>query len=260
MQIITLTTDFGYSDPFSGLIKGVIYKICPGAKIVDLTHNIPPQDIWSANFILSASYNYFPKGTIHLCIVDPGVGSLRKPLLIETRNCFFIGPDNGLFTSIIENEKIVRIVELTEKKYWLKTISQTFHGRDIFSPVAAYLAKGIPSKSFGKAIKKENLVRLPVNSLIKNKNSYTGIVQYIDHFGNLITNIPHHNVPKKIRGKIKNFNFQGLVSSYSEVKTTSANKLFVIRGSSGYLELFVNKGNAAKVTGSKMKDKVKISF
>ena len=160
MPIITLTTDFGNDDPFDGVIKGVILNICPQANIVDLTHNISPQDIYQANFLLDSCYQYFPKKTIHVCVVDPGVGTKRRPILIQTKGYFFIGPDNGVFTSIIKKEKNIKIIELTEKKYWLKNVSQTFHGRDIFSPVAAHLASGVNVKNFGKLINKENLVKL----------------------------------------------------------------------------------------------------
>ena len=116
MPIITLTTDFGNDDPFDGVMKGVILGICPNVEIVDLTHNISPQDIYQANFLLQSCYEYFPKGTIHICVVDPGVGSLRKPILIETKKYYFIGPDNGIFTGIAEKEEIKTVIELTEKK------------------------------------------------------------------------------------------------------------------------------------------------
>ena len=257
MQIITLTTDFGDIDPYTGIVKGVILNIFPYAKVVDITHNISPQDIWQANWAIESSYHYFPHGTIHLCIVDPGVGSTRKPLLIETRNCFFIGPDNGIFTGVLEKEEVLNIIELTEKKYWLHDISQTFHGRDIFAPVAAYLAKGTTSKDFGKPLQKEELVKLPTNNFTKNEKGCIGIVKHIDRFGNIITNIPDSNIPNRISGKFKNLDFKGLISNYSEAES---NKLFAIKGSSGYLELFINKGNVAKVTNAKAGDKVEVRF
>ena len=257
MQIITLTTDFGDADPYAGILKGVILNIFPYAKVVDITHNISPQDIWQANWTLESSYHYFPHGTIHLCVVDPGVGSGRKLILVETRNYFFIGPDNGIFTSILEKEEVINIIELTEKKYWLSDISQTFHGRDIFAPVAAHLAKGISTKDFGKSLQKEDLIKLQSNNFIKNEKGCAGIVKHIDRFGNIITNIPDSNLPDKISGKFKNTDFKGLVLNYSEAEP---NKLSAIKGSSGYLELFINKGNLAKVTNAKVGDKVEIKF
>ena len=257
MQIITLTTDFGDIDPYVGILKGVILKIFPYAKVVDITHNISPQDIWQANWTIESSYHYFPHGTIHLCVVDPGVGSVRKPILIETKNYFFIGPDNGIFTSILDEEAVINMIELTEKKYWLPDISQTFHGRDIFAPVAAHLAKGITAKDFGKSLQKEELVKLEINNFTKNEKGCIGIVKHIDRFGNIITNIPDLNLPNKIFGKFKNMDFKGLVLNYSEAEQ---NKLSAIKGSSGYLELFINKGNLAKVTNAKIGDKIEIRF
>lgn len=255
MQIITLTTDFGSSDPFFGIMKGVILTICPNARIEDITHDINPQDIWQANFVIQSTYHYFPKGTIHVCVVDPGVGSTRKPVLIKSKDYYFIGPDNGIFTGILEKENVTDVIELTEKKYWLKNVSQTFHGRDIFSPVAAHLANGIKLDSFGKSAKKEDLVKLLIKKLIKNKDGYSSTVQFIDHFGNIITNLPSDNVSGEMHGSIKNHSFEGLVSSFTEAEQ---NQLTAIKGSSGYIEIFVNKGNAAKVTGAVIGDTVEV--
>ena len=265
MPIITLTTDFGNDDPFDGVMKGVILGICPNVEIVDLTHNISPQNIYQANFLLQSCYEYFPKGTIHICVVDPGVGSLRKPILIETKKYYFIGPDNGIFTGIIEieREEIKTVIELTEKKYWLPNVSHTFHGRDIFAPVAGHLAKmfleisqrGI--STFGKSISKDDLVRLPTHKLIKTKNSFEGIVQYIDHFGNIITNIPNKDIKDKITGRVKGFNFDRLVSNFAEGED---GKPTAIKGSSGYIEIFIYKGNASKLTSVNVGDKVDVKY
>lgn len=257
MQIITLTTDFGSTDPYTGILKGVILNIFPYSKTVDITHNISPQDLYQASWTIENSYHYFPHKTIHLCIIDPGVGSSRKPLLIETKNYFFIGPDNGIFTAILEKETIVSIIELTEKKYWLQNISQTFHGRDIFASVAAHLAKGTAPKDFGRPLEKEKLVKLPLNNLIKNEKSCIGTVQHIDHFGNIITNIPATILSDKISGKFKGHDFKGPVLNYSDAEL---NKLFIIKGSNGYIELFINKGNAAKITNAKIGDKVEVKI
>ena len=257
MSIITLTTDFGSSDPFFGIMKGVILNICPDARIEDITHDIEPQNIHQANFVIRSSYHYFPKNTIHICVVDPGVGSARKPILIQTENYLFVGPDNGIFTGIIEKEKITNVIELTEKKYWLKTISQTFHGRDIFSPVAAHLAKGENVLNLGKKINTEGLTRLNISRPIKKKDGYTGTVQFIDHFGNIITNVPNDEVQGNITGKVKNNDFKGLVLNFSEA---NSNNLHAIKGSSGYIEIFINQGNAGKFTGAKIGDTVNIIY
>ncbi|MBI3590247.1 MAG: SAM-dependent chlorinase/fluorinase [Candidatus Melainabacteria bacterium] len=253
MRLITLTTDFGNSDPFVGIMKGVILDIYPNAKIVDLTHNISPQNIRQASFILRSSYYYFPKGTIHLCVVDPGVGSSRKPVLIKTKDYFFIGPNNGLFSFVIENEKLINIIELTEKKYWLKNISQTFHGRDIFAPVAAHLAQGKDIKDFGQEITKNKLILLKQDSPIKTKNKIRGTVQYTDHFGNIITNIPNYFIKTKMIGKVKTKKIHGIIACYSGAE---AKKLYAIKGSSNFIELFVNKDNAAKSVKAKVGDPV----
>ena len=262
MPIITLTTDFGNDDPFDGVMKGVILNICPQATIIDLTHNISPQDIYQANFLLDSCYQYFPRKTIHVCVVDPGVGSLRKPILIETKNYFFIGPDNGLFTAISEKENVKNVYELTERKYWLKKVSQTFHGRDIFAPVAAYLAKGIKPKQFGRKIQNESLVKLLTNKpAVKTTklgvSGYKGIIQYIDHFGNLITNIPNEKLPSTVSGKFKEISFKGPVLSFAKA---IPEKLTAIKGSSGYMELFIFKGNAAKFTHANVGNTIEVTF
>lgn len=255
MAIITLTTDFGIRDPFSGVMKGVIYSICPKAEIVDLTHEVPPQDIYYANFIIRTCYRYFPKGTIHVCVVDPGVGSTRRPILIQTSNYIFIGPDNGVFTTIIQTENIICAIELTNNKFFLPEVSQTFHGRDIFAPVAAHLAKGTTPKAFGNKLKKEELNTLLIKQLVKKEGSFIGYIQFIDHFGNLITNVPNNVVPSKIIGKIGKHSFEGLVSSFSEAKS---NQLTAIKGSSGYIELFIYKGSAAKFASANIGEELEV--
>lgn len=257
MQIITLMTDFGDMDPYVGILKGVIYNIFPYVKIVDISHNIPPQNIWQANWTIEASYHFFPKGTIHACVVDPTVGSKRKSILIESKNYYFIGPDNGIFTSILEKEELINIIELTEERYWLQDVSQTFHGRDIFAPVAAYLAKGISVKEFGNQLQEDGLTKLPSNNFVKSEKSCIGYVKHIDRFGNIFTNIPQAHLPQKIQGRIKSADFNGLVSSYSEAEP---NKLCAIKSSNGYVEIFIKEGNAAKSTTSKVGDKVEIRF
>ena len=187
-KIITLTTDFGTSDPYVGIMKGVILSINPKAKIIDITHSIPPQDIISAGVTIKNSFSFFPEKTIHLAVVDPGVGSKRSPLLIKTEKYFFIGPDNGLFSSIISNEKIENIVKITNKNYFLKKVSRTFHGRDIFAPVTAHLSTGKRPDTFGPDLKNPIITPFPKPCIV-NKNEAEGEVIHIDRFGNLLTNI-----------------------------------------------------------------------
>ena len=258
MQIITLTTDFGGRDPYVGIIKGVILNIFPYGKIVDITHEISPQDVLETSWVLESSFFYFPKGTIHVCIVDPGVGSNRKPLLLETKDYFFVGPDNGVFSGILEKEKDLKAFVLDKEQFWLSTnVSRTFHGRDVFSPVSAHLAKGIKTSDLGSKIEITNLVKLYENQFSKNQKSCTGVVKHIDRFGNILTNIPHQDLPNKLNGKIKSFSFKGLLKNYSEGEP---NKLYAITGSNGHLELFVNKGSAGKLTSAKVGDKIELQF
>ena len=151
--IITLTTDFGYSDPFVGIMKGAILCIAPDLQIVDLNHGIPPQDIRAAALNLAASVDYFPQGTIHVAVVDPGVGSERRPILIHSAGHYFVGPDNGVFSFALKDNQSSLIVHLSNEAYFLQPKSRTFHGRDIFAPVAAHLARGVPVAEFGSPSK-----------------------------------------------------------------------------------------------------------
>jgi hypothetical protein len=188
MATITLTTDFGDHDPYVGIMKGVILGIAPDARIVDLTHQIPPQHIEDAAYALQSAHPYFPPGTAHVAVVDPGVGSDRRPLLVATdRNCF-VGPDNGLFSFALELPG-ARAWVLDRPEYWLPSVSRTFHGRDIFAPVAAHLAAGIRPEALASPI--DDPVRLPPTQPERLGNSeIAGHVIHVDRFGNLITDVP----------------------------------------------------------------------
>lgn len=257
MAIITLTTDFGYTDPYVASMKGIILSVNPYAKIVDISHDITPQNIWQASWTIFSSYSYFPKQSIHICVVDPGVGSSRKPILIETNNCYFIGPNNGVFTEVIEKETITKVIELTDKKYFLNEISKTFHGRDIFAPVAANLSKGTKSENFGNEFDINQLVKLPDSSLIVKEKNILGIIKHIDRFGNLITNIPNNVVPESIKGKVKNKPFKGLYDNYSQA---NSNELFAIKGSHGFIEISMYLGSAQRFTNAQISDRIEIKF
>src|ERR1051325_7049881 len=160
-RLITLTTDFGYDDPFVGIMKGVILSIDAGARIVDLTHGVEPQDIRGAALALNFACPFFPPGTIHVAVVDPGVGSGRRPILIECDDAFFIGPDNGVLSLAAERKKVTRVVELANQRYYLQPISSTFHGRDIFAPAAAHLASGVAIGDFGPALERWTRLEWP---------------------------------------------------------------------------------------------------
>src|SRR3989442_15159550 len=182
MQLITLATDFGFSDWFVGTMKGVILGIAPRAAIVDITHEIPAGDIRAGAFALRASYRFFPKGTVHVVVVDPGVGSERKAIVVETDNYFFIGPDNGVLSWALAKERIKTIRALENEHYFLHPISGTFHGRDIFAPVAAHLASGVPTRKLGPVSK--DFMRLPWPEPKRARNRIEAKIVCIDRFGN----------------------------------------------------------------------------
>ena len=245
---ITLTTDFGTTDHYVGTMKGVILNISPRAKIVDITHEIAPQDINEAAFAIAQAWRYFPKGTIHVLVVDPGVGSARRAILCEAEGQFFIAPDNGVLSMIYDSSRHkVRVI--SNDKLILKKVSNTFHGRDIFAPAAAHLLKGWVPARFGK------LIRDPVrNFLLKparlSRHDWSGVVLKADRFGNLITNFHIDEFPDladhpiELRAGLERIT--RLASTYAE---TVIGELFAIIGSSGYLEVVVNQGSAAKLLG-----------
>lgn len=242
--IITLLTDFGTHDPFVGTMKGVILSICPKAELVDLTHEVPPQAVTTGAFLLKSAISYFSKGTIHLAVVDPGVGSTRKPIVVKSQGQYFVGPDNGLFPAALKGQGIDAIIELTEKKYQLKNPSSTFHGRDIFAPAAAYLAKGIPLNKLGKKL--SNLIWREIPKPFKAASGWTGEVLWVDRFGNLITNFEKSHLSKPFRLRIGKTVVLNLATHYAEAKKGS---VIALLGSSGNLEISVNGGNASQKLG-----------
>ncbi len=260
-NIITLITDFGIYDPYVGIMKGVILSINPKAKIIDITHSIPPQDIICAGLTIKNSFSFFPEKTIHLAVVDPGVGSKRLPILIKTEKYFFIGPDNGLFSSIISNEKTENIIEITNKNYSLKKISRTFHGRDIFAPAAAHLSTGKKIDAFGSALKNPIIIPFP-EPCILNSHEAEGEVVHIDCFGNLLTNISASFL-EEIAGtksfflEVNNIPISRILPYYAAAEE---DELFCIIGSSDTLEISIKNSNAQKSTGIKRGDKVRIIY
>jgi S-adenosyl-L-methionine hydrolase (adenosine-forming) len=248
VNIITLTTDFGVQDWFVGTMKGVILGIQPRAQLVDITHQISPGDIAAGAFALAAAFRYFPTGTVHLVVVDPGVGSPRRPLLVESAGEYFVAPDNGLLGLIYAREKH-KVRAITSERFFHCPVSLTFHGRDIFAPVGAHLAKGVPPARFGKLISEyvRGDFEKPIHSGIRR---WTGRILKIDRFGNLITNFttadfgwPEREsfVMRAGRRRVTT-----LAHSYSEGR---AGQLLLIAGSAGYWEIATNQGSAAKLTG-----------
>lgn len=255
-SIITLLTDFGTKDHYVGAMKGVILSINPQCILIDITHEVHKQNIREGAFILANAFKYFPKGTIHLAVVDPGVGSERKPILIRTKNYFFIGPDNGIFTIAAIKDKIKRIIQLTNRKYFLSNISSTFHGRDIFAPVAGYLSLGIKPNVFGKEVDK--WVKLDLREPGIKKNKLLGEIIYIDNFGNLVSNVDRGLFLKFIEGlsfiiKIKNRKISDIKNGYWEGKDGEVIALF---GSGNYLEISVKNGSARRVLNAKTGDPI----
>ncbi len=256
--IITLMTDFGTSDHYVGVMKGVILKINPQAQVVDITHAIPPQDINGAAFLIDSAYSYFPMGTIHVIVVDPGVGSSRRALVCQTRTAYFVCPDNGLLTHILRNEGWAHTVAVENSAYVLPRVSNTFHGRDIFAPVAAHLSRGVPIGTLGDPV--SQLVQLPLPKPQVTENTIVGQVIWIDSFGNLVTNISH-----RILGALDGRNdivvragsaeIHRLNRSYAE---SAVGEALAIIGSSNRLEISINQGDAAQILGLKRGDTITI--
>ena len=246
MKIITLNTDFGLEDNFVGVMKGVILSINPNVRIVDINNYIPPQNILAADYSLNNSYKFFPKGTIHLVVVDPGVGSERSSILVATENYFFIGPDNGVFTSIYESNNSYQVYSLENRKYSLEHISSTFHGRDIFAPVAAHLSLGIKPEVFGKELHKPFIMQIPKPKV--NTGIILGEIIYVDRFGNLISNITSNLLNNNDKIVINSEHIGSLSKSYSDVEI---GELVILKGSSGYIEVAINQGSALKFFGKK---------
>lgn len=246
VPIITLLTDFGIKDGYVGSLKGIMLGICPEARLIDISHLVPPQDVRAAAYLLASHYRDFPTGTIHLAVIDPGVGSERRALAIRTSHYFFVGPDNGLFSWILEEQSGARIVSLENRQFWRSAVSMTFHGRDIFAPVAAHLAKGIDIDEFGPPCTPARVQWDPVK---RSKEALTGEVIYIDHFGNAITNVTHSDLqgagkPENITIQIGPHRIDAFVDTYSDASHSTAVALI---GSSGHLEIAVNQGNAAEL-------------
>jgi len=241
MSVITLLTDFGLKDYFVGAMKGVILSINPSAVIVDISHEIEPQRIRSATFVLSNSYHYFPPKTIHVAVVDPGVGSERRAILVETPRYFFIAPDNGLLSFIFENnDETVKIYELTNEEFFLPKISRTFHGRDIFAPVAAHLSIGVLPEQMGRKI--HDPVRLEISIPQKlSERRLAGEIIHIDRFGNLVTNF-RGEIPENFVLRLGDQLVEKHYRFYSEAKE---NEVFSIVGSSEFLEISVFQDSAA---------------
>ncbi len=240
-RIITLTTDFGLDDHYVGSMKGVILSINPNATIVDITHNIARHDIKHAAFTINATHDKFPGGSIHVVVVDPGVGSQRKPIIFKTHIGVFIGPDNGVFTYIFKNHSAGELFEITNSKYIAEETSNTFHGRDIFAPVAAHISLGIEPSECGTQLHSPKLLNIPSPQI--DEGTVAGEFIYQDNFGNLVSNISKELVEPGMQVMVGDLVIPSISTSYSDV---NIGEILAIVGSSGFLEISVNQGSAAK--------------
>jgi S-adenosylmethionine hydrolase len=262
MKILTLLTDFGTKSGYVAQMKGVLSAIAPDARVIDITHEITPHNIREGAFVLLTTIPYYPIGTVHIAVVDPGVGTERKGIIITAKNHVMIGPDNGLLIPIARFLGDFTVYEITNKKYMLEEISNTFHGRDIFTPVAGHILKGIAFEKIGRNT--NNYIDLDFGQGKISNTTATGKIIYIDRFGNIITNIMGYNLKdflnydKKIRVYIKDKKHEIMyVKAYNYVKK---GQLLTTLGSSNYLEIGINQGNAARRLGVKPDEKIRIEF
>lgn len=259
MSVITLLTDFGTKNGFTGVLKGVIWTIAPQAQIADITHEITPQNIMEGAITLWRAATFFPSGTIHVAVVDPGVGTSRRPIAARIADQYFVGPDNGLFTPLMEQaekrRQPVRVYHLNKTQFWLPEVSNTFHGRDIFSPVAAHLAAGTPIDHLGVLI--DDPVRLIMPQPVRTQFGWRGQIVLIDVFGNIATNLEDKLVKaaEKVTMKIAGRIIEGLVQSYGESKSGN---LVALIDSEGFLEVAEVNGNCAKTLQVTVGDPVEL--
>jgi S-adenosylmethionine hydrolase len=259
-RFITLTTDFGISDHYVGAIKGVLYNINPAATIVDISNSVQSYDLLDAALTISQAYSYYPKDTIHLVVVDPGVGTNRRPILVTAGTHYFVAPDNGVLSLVYEREERVSVRHITSTHYFLQPVSQTFHGRDIFAAVAGWMSKGMEPNKFGETI--EDYVRFTApRAKTGDGNQVKGIVLKVDKFGSLITNITLADVPEMFGGEFKitvgSATITKLASNYAE---GDKGEVFAILGSGGLLEISVNKGSAAQAAGANKGSEVVVTM
>jgi S-adenosyl-L-methionine hydrolase (adenosine-forming) len=248
VPLITLTTDFGLSDHYVGAMKGVILSICPRARIVDISHGVGAYEIAEAAFTLSQAYRYFPRGAVHVVVVDPGVGTSRRPILAQAAGQFFVAPDNGVLSMIYAREKH-KVRAITGARYFLQPVSNTFHGRDIFAPVAAHLAGGIAPARFGKLI--ADYLRLDFDKPTRTgRRTWTGAILKVDRFGNIVTNFRVEDFPdpdqRAFEMVVGPRRINAFAHNYAE---RGPGQPFLIVGSAGYYEISVAQGSAAKLLG-----------
>ena len=261
MKCISLLTDFGLQDAFVGVMKGVIFGIAPDVRIVDLSHQIAPQNILQGAIILADSYRYFPSGSIHLAVVDPGVGTKRAGLAAQIGAHTFVAPDNGLLTCVLDQAEqsgdSIRAVRLENRHYWLPQTSRTFHGRDIFAPVAAHLAKGVSLDSFGSSL--EQPVRIDIPRAARSPDGWRAEILMIDAFGNLITNLKAEQLAGMFIHEVRvgGAVIRQLANTFGEAEPGA---LIALIDSSQRLSIGLVNGSAAEKLGAKVGDQVEVAL
>ena len=260
--IITLTTDFGLNDHFIGTIKGVILSIVPNVDIVDICHSVQAFDVLDGALTIAQSYSYFPAGTVHMVVVDPGVGTARRPIMVTSERHHFVAPDNGVLSLVYGREERLRIRHVTADHYYLQPVSNTFHGRDIFAPVTAWLAKGVDPEKFGDEISDFVRFNAPKPKSVDG-TTVRGVVLKVDRFGNLVTNITPQDVPALFASEPARFKIlvgqHEITEIHSNYSEGAPGEVFGIVGSMGYLEIAANRGSAAKVVATGKGSEVTIS-
>jgi S-adenosyl-L-methionine hydrolase (adenosine-forming) len=258
---VTLTTDFGTNDHFVGVLKGVILEITPDAQIVDISHAVQPFDVLDGALTISQAYSYFPSSTVHLVVVDPGVGTARRPIIAISDKYYFVAPDNGVLSLVYAQEERMHVRHISSDHYFLQPVSNTFHARDIFAPVAAYLAKQVDSHKFGDEIEDFTRFAAPKPKVV-DANRMRAVILKVDRFGNLITNITPKDAPMLFGADPAPFKLVVGSKEITEIRTLyaegAAGEVFGIMGSMGFLEIAANRGNAAQITGAGKGNEVSI--
>jgi S-adenosyl-L-methionine hydrolase (adenosine-forming) len=242
--VITLLTDFGLHDTYAASMKGAILKVCPDARLVDISHLVPPRDVRTGAFLLASVACDFPSATIHLAVIDPGVGTGRRGLVIEADSHFFVGPDNGLFSRVLHRASAWAAFSLEDPAYWQPTVSKTFHGRDIFAPVAAHLAMGVPPRALGPPCTPQPASWADV---IADGDEILGEIIHIDHFGNAVTNVSRETFERfasrfRVAIRVGGCSISTMAGTYGDQDPA---RVVALIGSHGYLEIAINQGNAA---------------
>ena len=252
-RMVTFTTDFGLTDHYVGTMKGVIYSINPDARIVDICNSVQSYDVLDGAITIAQAYHYFPSETVNLVVVDPGVGSSRRPLLVTTDRHFFLAPDNGVLSFVFEREERISVRHITSEHFFLQPVSQTFHGRDVFAAVAAWMSKGVEAAKFGDEITDFVRFAAPRPKPIGD-HAFKGLVLKVDKFGNLVTNIRELDVPQLFQDPTPSFRLVVGKGEITKLKTAYAQgtpgEVFAIVGSMGYLEVATNRGVAARTVGA----------